>query len=130
MATDVNRWRGRFTGKNGVRVLDDLFSPMLQDMVMLELAQYNFGQLDGALRLAGCKLADRLKAVFKSSGCGTVTLSGLLAGAHLCGVRAVSGYLLDAQGAEDETGTSLEPYLLRFSGHAIEEYLGTQHGVS
>jgi hypothetical protein len=90
LATDVNRWRGTFTGKNGVRTTADLKDPGKQQRVMRDVADLNHR---------------RIKAIFKRTNCtgpaGT-TWSALIAAAHLCGCQAAARFALFGTKVEDQ----------------------------
>lgn len=131
VATDVNTWRGEFTGKDGVWSLDDLKSPDRQDTVMRGLLAWNFQQLTSALADRGISLAqaqrERRQALRPDGSTVAVapTLSGLLAAAHLCGVNATVAFLHDGTVSSDEFGTSMLDYLTQFAGYDTPFATGT-----
>ena len=48
-----------------------------------------------------------------------ISLSGILAGAHLGGSGSVSAYFLEGENRKDRLGTSVEEYMVFFSGYNI-----------
>jgi hypothetical protein len=125
LATDVNAWRGTFTGKNGICSLDDLRTRQGQQTVIRDIIAHNYI----AMR---CELFDR-GADFKSAllarssatshfgGKETMalTMSGLLAAAHLCGASATTDFLLFGTISSDEFGASVLDYAMEFSGYCL-----------
>jgi len=49
-----------------------------------------------------------------------ITLSGLIAGAHLGGIGGVSNYLKGLTDAQDQLGTSISNYIKLFAGYNLE----------
>ncbi len=118
LATDVNRWCGRFTGKDGLDSLAALKTPEVQEAVFRAALTHNLSRIrrrmsDASAEL-GCVIRDRSKLSVTE-----ITLSGCLAAAHLCGADGLADYLLNGIEASDETGTTLCRYLQRFSGYAV-----------
>lgn len=104
LATDVNRWRGTFTGKNGVRTTADLKDPGKQQRVMRDVADLNYR---------------RIKSIFKQANFALPagkTWSALLAAAHLSGCRAAARFAIFATNVEDQFGTSIRSYFDDFAG--------------
>ena len=112
LATDINKWEGTFTGKDGLNSLSDLFRPEIQEKVIRGLMNYNYRYLVNLLNQKGYSL----EKILNSS---PFTLSGILAGTHLVGSKAVANYLALGTLAQDEFGTSLLKYLTDFSYYAI-----------
>jgi hypothetical protein len=106
IATDVNEWQGVFTGKSGVNQFADLCRGDTQELIIRELLEHNFNILinlfDGAIPLPD-----------------NVTLSGVLAAAHLSGAYGVAAHLRDARVTVDEFGTPVQKYLTEFSGYYL-----------
>ena len=63
-------------------------------------------------------LSEKIEWISRKEGY-DYSLSGCLAASHLCGVEAVFCYLKSESDAQDETGTSLQAYLKRFSGFEL-----------
>ena len=86
-----------------------LNNPDIQDRIFLkhcrklaEIIKRNFGQSLG----------------FKVNGI-QITLSGLIAGAHLGGIGGVSKFL-DRRDTKDQLGTSVSDYVKKFAGYNLE----------
>lgn len=106
IAADVNEWQGVFTGKSGITAFADLFNGDKQECIIRDLLQHNFHvlleQFEGAIPLPE-----------------NVTLSGVLAAAHLSGPYGVAAHLRDGQVTADEFGTPVQRYLSEFSGYSV-----------
>jgi hypothetical protein len=126
IATDTNRWHGRFVGKNDIWSLEDLCRPAQQEIVIRDVLKHNFIAINLSLAKRGANLSDALSKLHgKQSNCtnGKVyidcTLSGVLAAAHLCGATATADFLCSGESAKDEFGTTIFDYLMEFSGYDI-----------
>lgn len=120
VATDVNRWRGRFTGLDGVASLADLFEPERQDAVVRRTLRSNLGRVRAAVLARGVDWDDALSRRFEFQGDTFVcTGSGLLAATHLRGAEATAALLLDGAPSVDELGTSILDYVRRFAGYDV-----------
>jgi len=113
VATDVNTWRGTFNGRYGIHSLDDLRSGPRQEYVIRDLMDFNRASIEAVLSQSGSSLAREL-SVPRSV---PVTMSGVLAAAHLCGAEAVVAYLHSGADAADEFGTRLSRYLAALGGY-------------
>jgi hypothetical protein len=123
VSTDVNEWRGCFTGKAGLNSLSDLMQPYNQDRLIEELLIESHRELR-AVRHDAKKPRDRSEHVLHPDSrklCNTrsYTLSGLLAAAHLCGTQGVLQFLATGNTPQDEFGTSIQHYLEHFSGYVM-----------
>jgi hypothetical protein len=116
VATDVNRWLGTFTGKDGVASLADLRQPAQQERVIRSELRHNYRCIAAAL----AKYQEPVSDALHRSG---ATLSGVLAAAHLCGPFAVAAYLATGANTADEAGTPLTSYLARFAGYCLPSAL-------
>lgn len=112
IGTDVNRWSGSFTGKDGVHSLADLRTASAQEAVLRSSLARNARILDRQLAKIG-------ETVWIHSE-GRPSAACLLAAAHLCGPYAVVGYLQGRAVHADEAGTTIQAYIDRFSGTALE----------
>lgn len=125
IGTDVNRWQGTFSGKNGVGSFEDLMVPELQERVMLDVFGANYAVMEQALAGPRDTLTEVVKRPGKEVAClvesasrGTdVTVSGLLGAAHLCGALSVVNLMRAGEATRDEIGTSIVRYLTEFSGY-------------
>lgn len=123
IATDVNLWRGTFTGLDGIHTFADLLRPDLQEAAFRRILRHNVGQLTARLRIMGLEL-DRLIERAAARLQAPVTLSGCLAAAHLCGVVGLIDALARDGDRHDEAGVSLSSYLTRFSGYSLDTLAG------
>ncbi len=123
LATDVNTWRGQFTGRDGVHCLDDLKSPSLQNKVLRCILESNHQLIHAELASLGqaFPVAGAWPRRFERPDGTSVevvpTMSGLLAAAHLCGVHATIQFLRAGTLSADEFDTSILDYIVRFSGY-------------
>ena len=104
LATDVNCWRGTFTGKNGVRTTADLKDPGKQRRIIRDVADLNYR---------------RIKAIFKRMNYtlpAGETWSALIAAAHLSGCQAAARFALAGTNVMDQFGTSVHTYFEGFAG--------------
>lgn len=134
-ATDVNTWRGVFTGKAGIHSLEDLMQPARQERVIRALMRRNIETI--ALNIHGTaqppqefwqqqrevQLADGKRSV-------PISLSGVLAAAHLCGAQATARFLKSGAMAADEQGTTIVDYLERFAGMSVDLSSGSEEATS
>lgn len=122
LATDCNCWEGSFTGQDGLNSFADLRREPAQSIIIMRLIRRNIVAIEAALGEEGAKLADLCR--------GRVTLSGVIAAAHLTGPAAVARYLLGGGSAHDEAGTTLESYMERFGGFDVTEDLAANGGAT
>jgi hypothetical protein len=106
LATDVNRWQGTFTGKNGIASLDDFKDPQRQELAMRDHLDANHTVLRRVLSRNGFDLRAAPR-----------TWSGLLAAAHLCGASAAAAFALRGTIARDEFKTDIATYFAAFEGY-------------
>lgn len=128
--TDVNTWKGVFTGKNGINCFDDVRDPDKQD----DIAKDHFiDKYNGIVRLLaenGKELNDYLGSTIRWSECHPVitppegvpdaveiTMSGLLGGAHLRGAEGIVALLIDNENRADENGTAILLYVYEFGNY-------------
>ena len=117
----TNTWDGTWTGKGGVTSLAALKTG-LQEGVMLDAFGYNLGIIENGLAAQG-KTLDSLIGQTRSytSGGQTVSvelsLTGILAAAHLRGAYGTLDLLLNNQVSSDENGTSILKYMSDFGGY-------------
>jgi hypothetical protein len=102
IGTDVNTWRGTFTGKDGVNSLDDLRTYGCQNAV-----------LRASLRRSAAVIEKQLARTGESMW--PERAAGLLAAAHLGGSWSVVEYLRSGAEHADEAGTSIAAYLNDFA---------------
>lgn len=123
--TDVNLWRGRFTGLEGVDSLDALKTEEVQErLIRIVLRGYGRELLSGFGRGATpyhlCHALYEAYPDVRRPGLPPLSaLSGLLAAAHLGGVNAVLALLNGRGSREDEFGTSMLSYINEFQGFDV-----------
>ncbi len=121
--TDPNDWRGEWTGKGGIDSKDEFkSSPQIQETAIREAFARNLNILEEALKQGGKTIDDFLGQTKTYAGKTiTISLSGLLAGAHLLGANAVADLLLEKTqtNPEDAFGTKITEYMEQFGGYAV-----------
>lgn len=111
IGTDVNTWRGTFTGRDGITCLDDLRTARGQRAVLRRSLHRNATILENHLSRHGHSMW--------SGDPGLPPPAALLAACHLSGPQSVIGHLATSTPYRDETGTSLTSYLERFAGFRL-----------
>ena len=122
---DKNYWRGTWTGKKGINSKEQfLNSPRVQEFAIREAFALNLKRVNNALVNQGKSVNDYLgkTKTFNDNGVSktiTITLSGILAGAHLRGPYGVANLLLKNQVSHDEFGTSILRYIKEYGGYNV-----------
>jgi hypothetical protein len=111
-------WDGTWTGKNGVTSLEDFMTKDAQDVAIREAFGHNLGIIEDGLAAAGKSLDDYLGTTINSVG---MSLTGVLASAHLRGAPATVELLLNGTLSNDEYGTSILQYMEQFGGFDAPE---------
>ncbi len=119
--TATNEWQGEWTGKNGVYSKEDFMSEV-QELAIREAFTMNMGVIDQYLGQAGKTIDDFIGQEFAYTRLGeahvaTVTMSGILASAHLQGPGGVAQLLLNNVASSDEYGTNILFYMDKFGGY-------------
>ena len=121
-ATDLDHEiAGQFTGKNGVASLDDL-KTNVQEQIVLDEFQLNLDRIENGLAAQGKSLNDFVGETVTvtepdgSSGTVQLSVTGILAAAHLRGADGVVDILLAGTIAPDEIGATTVRYLQQFGG--------------
>lgn len=118
-----NTWDGTWTGKNGVTSLDDFMTAQAQQVAIREAFGYNLTILEDGLANAGKSLADFIGTTATYTDANgatatvTLTLTGILAAAHLRGAYGTLNLLLNGGVSTDEYGTSILQYIAQFGGY-------------
>lgn len=127
----VNFVDSNFTGKNGISSNADFHDPAKQIFIIKDhFANKYQGIVDG-LKARGKQLPDYLNTKVywdkldppvtnPPNGLPnevTITLSGLLAGAHLRGAGGVVSLLVDGKNPQDESGTYILQYVQSYAGY-------------
>jgi hypothetical protein len=122
---DKNYWRGTWTGKKGINSKRQfLNSPNVQEFAIREAFALNLKRINNALARQGKSVNNYLgkTKTFNDKGVSktiTITLSGILAGAHLRGPYGVANLLLSNQVSHDEFGTSILRYIKEYGGYNV-----------
>ncbi|MTH96602.1 glycoside hydrolase family 18 protein, partial [Roseibium sp. RKSG952] len=120
---DTNTWDGTWTGKNGVNSLEDFMTGEAQDVAIQEAFGYNLGIIEEGLAAEGYTIDDFIGTTMTYTASDgtqtdvTVTLTGILASAHLRGSPAVVELFLNGTLSNDEFGTSILQYMDQFGGY-------------
>ncbi len=129
--TDYNRWEGKFLGKHEINSFEDFKDPTKAQNIAIDHFVNKYNGIVSGLASKGKKLSDFLGTTVSWSGLKpkvspppgdrpdavTVTMSGLLAGAHLRGAEGVVAMLIDHQNPADEIGTHILQYVQDFGGY-------------
>ncbi|MBE8520443.1 hypothetical protein ILP97_23640 [Amycolatopsis sp. H6(2020)] len=107
VATDVNTWRGTFTGKDGVRSLADLRTLGAQVTILRSSLRHSLAVLG---ELAGPLAGDPWDGSWPGPA-----PAALLAACHLCGPYGVAAHLASGSAPSDEAGTPITAYLTEFA---------------
>lgn len=122
---DKNYWRGSWTGKRGISSKEQfLNSRDVQEAAIREAFNLNLQRVNGALAAQGQSINNYLgqQKTFNDGGASktiTISLSGILAGAHLRGAYGVADLLLKNQPSHDEYGTSILKYVEEYGGYNV-----------
>ena len=117
----TNDFSGSFTGKNGVDSLDEL-KTNVQEQVILDAFALNLERIETGLAARGQGLDDfigRTITVTDTDGSVTqveLTLTGILASAHLRGAFGTLDFLINSVASADEIGTSNVQFIEQFGG--------------
>jgi nucleoid-associated protein YgaU len=118
---DRNNWQGRWTGKRGIDSKAAFQnSPEVQEAAIREAFALNLSRIKAALAEQGQSVDGYLGQVKTFNGkTVTISLSGLLAGAHLSGPYGVANLLLKGLVVGDEFGTSILKYVDEYGGYEV-----------
>ncbi|MGO4743241.1 hypothetical protein [Serratia quinivorans] len=128
--TDVNTWRGTFTGKHDINSFDDVINPDKQEFIARDHFDNKYQNIVLQLSGHGKTLSDYLGKTLRWSKCQprlappgdrpdevAISLSGLLAGAHLRGAEGVVALLVNHENHADENKTAILQYVYDFGGY-------------
>ncbi|MBW4511417.1 MAG: LysM peptidoglycan-binding domain-containing protein [Scytonematopsis contorta HA4267-MV1] len=122
-----NFWRGSWTGKNGINSKEEFKnSPQVQEIAIREAFNLNWQRVNSRLAKQGQSVNDYLgrQKTFMDRGQSktiTISLSGILAGAHLRGPGGVADLLMNNQVSYDTNGTSILRYMDEYGGYNITQ---------
>lgn len=120
---DKNYWRGTWTGKNGINNKTEfLKSPHVQEQAIREAFGVYWQDINYLMNQRGKSIDSYLNQIktFNSQGKPIkikITLSGIVAAAHLKGPDKIVDLLLNGQVSQDSFGTSILAYLSEFGGY-------------
>ena len=119
--TATNEWKGEWTGKNGVHSKADFMSNV-QELAIREAFSMNVGIINDYLAQAGKTIDDFIGREFTYTRLGEthvahVTMSGILASAHLQGPGGVAQLFLHNVASSDEYGTNILFYMDKYAGY-------------
>ena len=118
-----NYWRATWTGKDGINSKVDLLnSPEVQEKAIREAFGVYWQDINYLMNKRGKSIEYYLSQVktFKQNGKPKrikITLSGIIAAAHLKGPDKVVDLLVSGKVSQDPFGTSILEYLEKFGGY-------------
>lgn len=118
-----NNWLGEWTGRNGVDSLEEFMTADAQEPAIREAFGYNLGVITRGLEQSGGSLDALIgtNATYLENGVPRtveLTLTGILAAAHLRGAWGTLSLLQNGAVSQDEYGTSILRYIDQFGGYA------------
>ena len=117
----INDFSGTFTGKNGVNNLDDL-KTNVQEQIILDEFALNLERIETGLGNGGQSLDDFIGQEFTFTDVDgsevqvELSLTGILAAAHLRGAFGTLNLLQNGSASADEIGTSILQFAEQFGG--------------
>jgi Ca2+-binding RTX toxin-like protein len=119
----TNDWQdAAWTGKDGITSKDSFKnSPQVQETVIRAAFVHNAIRIEAELQKAGKSALDYLGQVktFSDGKTIEISISGLLAGAHLSGPGGVAALLLNDVVSVDANGTPITQYVDTYGGYAV-----------
>lgn len=119
----INRWDGTWTGKNGVTSLEDFMTKEKQEVAIQEAFGFNLQIIETQLGYQGLSLDDFIgqTLTYADVDGGTVSvelsITGIMAAAHLRGAYGTATLLLGGGASTDENGTSILRYVEEYGGY-------------
>lgn len=118
----TNTWDGAWTGKNGVDSFEEFKTGAAQEVAIQEAFGYNLKIIEDGLAASGKSLDDFIgtSMSFQENGQTVtveLTLTGILAAAHLRGAFGLLNLLQNGSVSTDEFGTSILQYVQQFGGY-------------
>ncbi|MEO1197836.1 MAG: hypothetical protein AAFX39_01190 [Pseudomonadota bacterium] len=117
-----NTWDGTWTGKNGVNSLEEFTTEAAQETAIQEAFGFNLQIIERGLGFGGESLDDYLGTTrtYVQNGVEVtveLTLTGIMAAAHLRGAFGTLALLQGGSVSTDEFGTSILRYIDQFGGY-------------
>ncbi len=130
-SADKNYWQGTWTGKNGINSKAEFInSPEVQEKAIREAFSVYWQDINYLMKKRGKSLDSYLAQIktFNKQGKSKnikITLSGIIAAAHLKGPDKVVDLLVNGKASQDPFGTSTITYLSEFAGYEVtpEDFL-------
>lgn len=122
---DKNYWQGTWTGKRGINSQEQFKnSPDVQEAAIREAFKRNWQLVNSTLEAQGQSVNNYIgqSKTFVDNGVSktiAISLSGILAGAHLRGSYGVANLLLNNEVSHDEFGTSILRYIEEYGGYNV-----------
>lgn len=118
----TNTWDGTWTGKNGVTSLDQFKTKAAQEIAIQEAFGHNLKIIQDGLGNSGQSLDDFVGTTrtYMQNGQPVeveLTLTGIMAAAHLRGAFGTLALLQGGSVSSDEFGTSILRYIEQFGGY-------------
>ncbi|WP_282610502.1 1,4-beta-glucanase [Pelagibius sp. Alg239-R121] len=118
----TNTWDGTWTGKNGVNSLEDFMTKEAQEVAIQEAFGFNLKIIQEGLANNGESLDDYIGTTrsYVENGQAVevpLTLSGIMAAAHLRGAYGTLALLQGGSVSTDEFGTSILRYIEQFGDY-------------
>ncbi|GHB26380.1 hypothetical protein GCM10007094_13330 [Pseudovibrio japonicus] len=117
-----NSWDGSWTGKNNVQSLDDFMTPEAQEVAIQEAFGYHLQIIEIGLSNSGRMLDDFIGREFTyqqddQQVSVTLTLTGILAAAHMSGAYSALAVLLGGDQAKDESRSLILQSMKQFGAY-------------
>ncbi len=117
-----NTWDGSWTGKNGVDSLEEFMTEAAQEVAIREAFGFNLKIIEEGLANSGQSLEDFIGSTGTYIQNGqevsvTLTLTGIMAAAHLRGAYGTLALLQGGAVSTDEYGTSILQYIEQFGDY-------------
>ncbi|GAB5469585.1 MAG: hypothetical protein Kilf2KO_26150 [Rhodospirillales bacterium] len=118
-----NTWDGTWTGKNGADSLESFKTEAVQEAAILDAFGFNLVVIEEGLAQQGKSLNDFIGTTGSYTGLSgatvqvELTLTGILAAAHLRGAWGTLDLLRNGAVSSDENGTSILQYIEQFGGY-------------
>ncbi|MEM6846477.1 MAG: 1,4-beta-glucanase [Pseudomonadota bacterium] len=118
----TNTWNGSWTGKNGATSLEAFMTKEVQDQAIQDAFGYNLQVIENGLAGQGQSLSDLIgtTGTYVQNGVTVtvqLTLTGIMAAAHLRGAWGTLALLQGGAVSADEYGTSILQYVEQFGGY-------------
>jgi len=118
LVSDTCAWEGTFTGKNGVNSYADLKTQRAQETIIRDVMRNNIATIRRVVESNGMSWNEVFEQTYQYDGHEVrITMSGLLAAAHLRGAFGTANLLLTGRASADELGTNILHYVHAYGGY-------------